>query len=286
MVQRRNSKEYNSNNKLFKEMDKIILSNFSQSLIFLNDNKDSLSKFDNTELLMKYISLLDEMIYEKSQTLDALFIEYQKDNNFDYLFKKYGLTMEKLNNPDYINREKVLKDENRLKQNIIENLNLGYKVSSQQGSYYFIVDYQSYIDSFGENITNEYRDYLSILALDTNHPFMIDENLLISMDDLAERILLLENFKTVYPYSNFLPEVNQIYKQYINFYFYGDLHNPNFNKDTLIINQKSLDEFEKTITKYEYTIFSNIVRDFMDWLKKNENIVDDNIRDKLNNRLN
>lgn len=285
MVQRKSSKSHNSNDKLFKEMDEIILSNFSHSLRLLYDSKNNLSKFENTELLMKYIEILDEMIDAKSKELDGLFLEYQKDNNFDYLFKKYGLTMEKLNNFDYINREKVLKDERKLKRNLLDNISLGYKVATSEGSYYYIVDYQSYIESFGESITNEYKDYLSILALNTNEPFIIDGSLSISREDLTERILLVESFKMIYPYSNLLPKINNIYKQYINFYFYGDLHNPNFNMDTLIIKQETLDEYEETIKKYEYTTFSNIVREFMDWLRKNQNVVDDNIREKLNNRL-
>ncbi len=47
-----------------------------------------------------------------------------------------------------------------------------------------------------------------------------------------------------------------------------------------------LQEYENTIAKYEYTTFADIIRDFMGWLKENGNIINDDIREKLNERLN
>ncbi|HAE91925.1 MAG TPA: hypothetical protein DCG60_04670 [Tissierella sp.] len=285
-IERRDYSKEKSDKEIFNEAKNLIENNFNEVLKYIDEHKEKLSKYDNTEILMEYIKKLNEMSFDKGVEIENLFIKYQNKENFDYLFKKYGLSIEKLNSLEYLNREKVLKDEPELKKHLIDHILLGYKLDTSEGIYYYLIDNQKFIDIFGGNITNEYNDYLKILALDTNEPFMNDGSLMIPMDKLEERILLAESFKMVYPYSNLLPKVDEIYKWYIYTYFYGDNHNPNFDENTFIMKENIVKEFEKTIEKYEYTNFGDIVREFMANLKENNNIINDTIREKLNDRLN
>lgn len=285
-VERKDNSKKNSNEKIFNQGKELIENNFSESLKFLTENKNSLSKYDNTELLMEYISRLDEMTFDRGVEIENLFIKYQNGENFDFLFNKYELSLEKLNSLEYLGREKVLKDEEELKKHLIDNINLGYKLDTSEGIYYYVIDNQRLVDNFTESITNEYTDYLKVLALNSNEPFMNDGSLIISMEKLAERILFVESFKMVYPYSNLLPRVKEIYEWYIYTYFYGDSHDPNFQYDSFLMKDEILQEYENTIAKYEYTTFADIIRDFMGWLKENGNIINDDIREKLNERLN
>lgn len=286
MVQRDNIRKEKSDENLILKAEEFINNNFPNSLEFIHSNKDSFSKDDNTYLLLKYIEKLDELSYNKSIQINNLFTKHQKNNNFNFLFEKYGLNIERLNSIEYLNRDKVLKDEEELKENIIDNIGLGYKLASSEGIYYYVNNYQLLLDLFNENITNEYKDYLDILALDINKAFMNDGNLTISMDELSQRILLVESYEMIYPYSDFLNKVRDIYEQYLYSYFYGDNHNPNFDIDTLIIKADILKEYEKTIEQYEYTNFANIVKEFMESLKENNNVVNDKVRQKLNDILN
>lgn len=274
-----------SDKEIFSEAKELIENNFSESLVYLVENKDDLSKYDNTQLLMAYISKIDELNFEKSVEIENLFVKYQEYENFDYLFKKYGLSIEKLNSLEYLNREKVLKDEEELKQHLIKNIKLGYRLSTSEGMYYYLIDHQKLVDALSENISKEYSDYLSILALDTNEPFMNDGSLMISMEKLAERILIVESFKMVYPYSDFLSEINEIYRWYIYAYFYGDNHISNFDYNTSVMKDEVIQEFEKSIEKYQYTNFADIIGGFMESLKLTNNVVNNEIREKLNNRL-
>lgn len=285
-IERENYSNLNSNKNIFEQSHEIIDNNFNESLTFIIENKDKLSIFDNSEILAKYIKNLDERSYDKSIIIEDLFIKYQKDENFDFLFKKYGLDMDKLNSLDYLKREKVLKDEEELKQDIINNINLGYKLDTSEGLYYYLIDYQMFIDVFKGNITNEYIDYLKILALDTNEPFMNDGSLVITMDKLAERILLVERFKMIYPYSNLIHKVDEIYDNYVYTYLYGDNHDPNFDLDTFIMKDEVLKQYDNTIEKYQYTHFGDILQNFIESLKANNNIINDEIRSKVNERLN
>lgn len=285
-VERKDYSKEKSDKEIFNQAKDLIKNNFPEALKYMNEHKNELSKYDNTELLMEYISKLNKLSFERGVEIENLFIKYQEDENFDYLFKKYGLSIEKLNSIEYLTREKVLKDEEELKKHLIDHINLGYKLDTSEGIYYYLIDNQKFTDTFGENITNEYNDYLKILALDTNEPFMNDGSLMISMDKLAERILLVESFKMIYPYSNLLPKVNELYRWYMYSYFYGDNHDPNFNESTFVMKEEVLKNFEETIKKYEYTTFADIIREFMENLKQNNNAINDEIREKLNNRLN
>lgn len=286
MVQRENTEGQKSNEELVLQAEELIANNLPESLGFISDNKDNLSKLDTSYLLANYIKKLDELSENKSIGINQLFVDYQKDKNFDFLFEKYGLNMDRLNSFDYLKRDKVLKDELPLKEDIIDNIGLGYKLVTSEGMYYYINDYQSLLDLFNDNITNEYKDYLNILALNTNKAYMNDGALTISMDDLAQRILLVESYKMVYPHSDYLTQINEIYEQYVYTFFYGDNHNPNFDIKSFLIKDDILKEYKKTIEKYEYTNFAEIVGEFIEWLEENNNLLDDGIREKLNKRLN
>ncbi|WP_353093176.1 hypothetical protein [Tissierella praeacuta] len=285
-VERKDYSKENSDKEVLEESKKLIESNFPEALKYINEHKGKLSTHDNTEILTEYIKKLDEMSLNKSIEIDDLFKMYQYSENFDYLFKKYGLSIDKLNSLEYLNREKVLKDEPELKKHLIDNITLGYKLDTSENMYYYSIDNQKFIDNFSENITNEYNDYLKILALDTNEPFMKDGSLIIPRDKLAERILTVESFKMIYPYSNLLPRVNEIYKWYVYTYFYGDNHSPNFDENTFAMRENVIKDFEKTMEKYQYTNFSNIIKEFLSNLKANNNIINDSIREKLNNSIN
>lgn len=285
MVEKENLEKGQSDEGIVQQAEELIDSNFPESLAFIYDNKDKLSKTDNTKLLLMYIEKLDESSFDKSVQVNDLFEQYQKYNNYNFLFEKYGLNIEKINTSEYLKRDKVLKDEEDLKKNIIDNIHSGYKLSTSEGMYYYRINHQLILDSFNDNITNEYRDYLSILTLDTNKAFMNDGALTISMDDLSQRILLVESYKMVYPHSSFLAEINDIYLNYVFVYFYGDNHNPNFDPNSLIIKEDILKEYEETIEKYKYTNFAELVEEFMELLKANNNLVNDELRETLNDRL-
>ncbi|NLK44409.1 MAG: hypothetical protein GX300_08455 [Tissierellia bacterium] len=285
-VEREGYSETITEEEVFNQGKSLINENFNEALGFIMENKDLLSKYENVELIKEYINKLGELSFDKSIEVDSLFVKYQEGENFDHLFRKYGLSMEKLNSLEYLNREKTLKDEGELKEDLIENISLGYKLATSEGVYYYLIDYQKFVDLLGDRITNEYKDYLKILALDSNEPYMLDGSLVISMEKLAERILQVESFKFVYPYSDLLPEVKDIYLRYANTYFFGDLHTPNYDEKTFVMREEALQEFQRALENYSYTNFADIIRGFMKDLEDNNNIIDDSVRNKLAEKLN
>lgn len=285
-VDRKDLSKDPSNEDLYKKLDAMIDVNFPEFINSLMENKDEISNYGNTELLKKYIRKLTNKSYDKSLEIENLFIQYQEGQSFNYIFDKYGITIEKLNDIDYLNRDKVLKDEKEIKEHIINNRELAYKLNTQEGIYYYLVDYKKLLNLFGDNLTREYSDYLQILALDSENPFLNDGSITISRDNLIDRILITESFKMIYPYSDLIPEINRIYELYFTMYLYGENHDPNFNIDNNKMKESALKDFQAKIDKYEFTNFADILTDFLKWIEENSGFINDDVREKLKNRLN
>lgn len=285
-VERKDYSKKDSNKKIFNKGKSLISNNFSNTLNFLIENKNQLSKFDLSVLIKDYIENLNNLSSERGTEINNLFYKDGKDQNINYASGKSTASIDNLNSIEYLNREKFLKDNEDIKKHLINNINLGFKLNMSEGLYYYLVDYQKFINLFEEDILNEYADYLRILAFNSNVPFMDDGQLVIGLDGLVERILYAESFKIIYPYSEFLPEIHEVYSNYINIFFFGDLHNPTFDHETKLIKEEALEKFKETSLNYEFTNFAYIINDFLNWLKENNNIVDDFIREKLYNRLN
>lgn len=285
-IEKRDLSSEASDKELYERLDGILDKNFSKFIDELSDKKDRLSKHDNTELVEKYIAVLKEGLYDKSIQIENLFIRHQKGKGFRYILDKYGIEVDDLNDISYLNREKTLKDELDIKEDLSKNRELAYKLSSQDEIYYYLIDYKKIYNLFGDSLTREYSDYLKVLSLDTEKPFLNDGVLTISKDNLADRILTVENFKRVYPYSKFIPQIDKIYELYFNTYLYGDSKDPNFNVEKNKMKKRAIEEFQSKIDEHPYTNFSDILVDFLVWLEDNSFFLNDHIREKLNNRLN
>lgn len=285
-IERKDYSEKDSNKEFYYMGKDIISKDFTNSLEFIVENQDEFSKYDLTTLIKNYIEKLNNLAFERGTEINELFIKDEKNQNVNYVSGSFSANLDNLNSIEYLSREKILKDSEEIKKHLINNINLGFKLNMSEGMYYYLVDYQKFLNLFKENILNEYMDYLEIMAFNSNQPFMEDGSLLISQEELIERILYIESFKMIYPYSDLLVETQELYTNHINVYFFGDLHNPNFDYNTKIMKEEALERFKEVSNKLEHTGFSYIINDFVLWLEENNNIVDDSIKEKLYNRLN
>lgn len=247
---------------------------------YLKEYMAEYDKFELTELIKKHIDSLNSSLYNRGLEVEALFSKYQGGNNFDHLEKKYGLSIDRLNDLEYLKREKALQSEQDLKEYLIKYIGMGYKLDSSEGTYYFVVDYQEFIDNFKEFITKEYKDYLNIKAKGTNEPFLRDAALVISREKLAERIVEIENFRRTYPYSNFLDEINDLYEHYVLTFIYGSDNTPNYDAANKF-SDGSIAVFNNTINKYPDTHFSDILQKLVNNLTLTLNVLTDDTKEYL-----
>ena len=253
-------------------------------LPYLNDHLAEYDKFQLTDLVMKYIIMLEENIESRSLKLNNLFSKYQSVNSYDYLDKKYGLSLERLNDLEYIKREKIFQTEPDLKEYLIKNLEMGYKVEVIKNKYFYTINNQNLLNKFGDYFTKEYRDYLNIKTKYPNESLSNGETHVISQDKLAERIVEVEYFRITYPYSSFINEVNNVYKKYVLNFIYGNENAPNYDIENRFA-EKSLAVFQNNINKYPETHFADILKEFINSITPNLNILTDEIRKKIDNLI-
>lgn len=67
---------------------------YDDFLPYLNDHLDEYDKFQLTDLVMKYIVMLEENIESRSLKLNNLFSKYQSVDSYDYLGKNMGYKVE------------------------------------------------------------------------------------------------------------------------------------------------------------------------------------------------
>src|SRR5690606_25102840 len=149
---------------------------------------------------------------------------------------------------------------------------------------YYEVNYQKVNDLFRAFISKEDRDYLKINSKNTDDPILSDGALVITRDKIAERIVEIENFRLTYPYSNYIDEVNSIYMKYVVNFIYGNVNTPNYD-NTNRYSEGSIAVFQDTINKYPESHFADILQNAINLLNANMNILNDDIKEKINNLI-
>lgn len=255
-----------------------------KDISYLKEHKHEYDKFTLSDLVKEYIETLNLDKESRSLELNNLYIKYQQGNNFDYLNNKYGLSLERLNDIEYLSREKVFQSEPDLKSNLIESLNKGYRIQMAEGSYYYEVDYKSFIDLFADSITKEYRDYLKICSKDKNTPILTDGALIVTRNKIAERIVEIEIFRLTYPYSIYIDQVDKVYEKYIVNFIYGNVNTPNFNEKSAY-SEGSIAVFQDTINSYPESNFADILQYAIDLLEANLKTLNEDIKAKIDSRI-
>lgn len=266
---------------IFQKAKDLLIADRPNFKTYLEKKKDSLSKKEISLLLDEYFDLMTAEAKAKNLVLRNLLSKYKIEDNSRYLFDKYELTLERLNDPVYLKREKVLTSEPELKNHLIGNLKLGYILVEDKGSYSYTIDYQSFLNSFGDNIYRELRDYYRILAQSIKEPYMKNGSLLVSRDKLANRLVLIDNFRMTYPYSEFIDGLDPIYNDYLTALLYGSEKNPVFDGKTNPIDSEVLQEFKEISEKYIDTNLGDIVAEYIQEIEKNNLQISEAIREKL-----
>ena len=249
--------------------------------LYLKDHIAELDKTQLTDEIKAHINKLNSSLDAKSLELDSLIIKYKGDRNFDYLEEKYGLSLERLNDLEYLKREKILQTEVELKEHLIKHISMGYKVQTTEGMYHYVINHKKFIDAFGANMTKEYRDYMNIKSKESSEAFLKDGALLIPREKLAERIIAIEGFRKTYPYSEFINELNEMYKRYVVNFIYGNVNTPNYDNNKKY-SDGSIALFQDTINKYPESYLSDILQQFISDISLNMNILTDEIKEKIN----
>ena len=253
------------------------------------DNLESdlaqMTKQDVVDSLDKHINaLISESTY-KSLDVSTLFNRYFEDFSFDLVFERYGLSQDRLNDIDYLSRDKVLASEPDLKSILIKNLNQGYKLIIDNGRYMYYVDYDRFLNKFSDNLTNEYRSYLRIMGKEVTLPHKKSNFATITKDKLADRLAEIERFRLTYNYSNKLNNTLALYKNYAYTLLYVGETLETFDENGRFV-KESREELVSIAERYKDTHFSDIIIRMITMVDLTTNkIITDEIKEEISSMI-
>lgn len=219
---------------------------------FLDKNISQVSKEDASKMAMKLeeiqkknISKVEEKIFK--QDIQTKFIKLQET----------GINFNKFEDV----KDAALKD-------LIKEVNeTGYKIETAEGMYFPIINYEFY-KKYSEYVTPDIKEYIEIMAIESNKVPAKDAALVIGWDEIIKRAVRQERFINNFNDSAKINDVKNLYKLYVTYAFYGSNNTPLFSYDSKVINQKAKEAYTNLVKVNDN---SRIIKKLDEFLKVLEN---------------
>ncbi|WZL72562.1 hypothetical protein QBE52_16070 [Clostridiaceae bacterium 35-E11] len=262
-----------------------------------NENKEGMSTVDASDKIMtEYDDLLKqdvkpaEVVHFVDNSIEKVSIEaademirgleaFQKPYEEKYMnaFFEEGMEERLIQALGYAFEKSALnevKDE-EVKALLTEVLDGGYKLVNLEGMYYPMMDYSIY-KKYAGYLSEAMKDYIDLMAMESDKLMARDAGLSISWDELAERALKVEAFLVTYPNTPMEKTVVQRYKSYLGTYMTGLDNTPIFDWNAYIqsniykVSEEILDKYHKTIDANKNTITAKTMEKYIELLEKND----------------
>ena len=231
--------------------------------------------------LIKYIDEYAAAALPKTMTalLEKLeYLQRANENSFlNYLIESDG--QEKLYELFYreedITKDNIARiDDPVLRDGVLRMLEGGFKFVGLEGYYYPLIDFE-YLKKYSQYLEKEYINYLEVRAAESNYIYSRDAAIIISWDELAERMMRAEKFLIDYPSETSRKiAVGKLFLGYMASYIYGQDNTRTWDWTTNIVYDEVVESYDKTIAKYQGTTAADILNKLLDDLKSNDFTVD------------
>lgn len=163
-------------------------------------------------------------------------------------------------------------------RNLVEEIyKSGLKLVGLEGNFYPIIDYQIFL-KYTDYMPAEDKEYIFIQAKESEKLSMADAALTITWDDIAQRLVSIENFVTSFPDSSKKEAMGNLFFRYLTSYFYGLDNTPAFDYNSNEFYPDVIESYKKTISDHSGTVVSELVSTYLAVVENNNLIMDDNIR--------
>ncbi|MCR3956671.1 MAG: hypothetical protein NUK57_10280 [Gudongella sp.] len=150
-----------------------------------------------------------------------------------------------------------------------------YKLISREGQVETVIDYSS-LKEYQEKVTDEWKEYIDIMAIESDEPPFTDGALTITFDELAERVLGIENYLNRYISGPRQEELLELYENRLTAYYKGLPNTPIAAYDSGEIMDNVYKSYESTAANDGY-VTSSMIGEYRIAIRDNDMIVDDGI---------
>lgn len=252
---------------------------------YILENIEQYTPFEVTDMLNEHILFLRKNRHFKVQDITTSFTKYKKDNSLNISFDESNIFQERLNDVEYLQRDRILEEKSDLKNMLVQNLNLGYFLVVHNGEYNYDINYSKFLDSFCGNITNEFRKYLQIMSKETSTPHKNQDQLLITKPTLSDRIVEIESFRLTYGYSKHMKQVLEIYENYMNSILYLTEGGQVFNEETGNFFKESKENLQQIVNTYPDTHMADVINQLMEKVKANNDNITPSIKEDISSMI-
>ena len=232
---------------------------------YINENISKLSQIEGDKMIDALeISMLDYL-----ETLTNKIFATDKDGE---LMKIAGLE-------SYFPEDKIGEIKNaELKDEVTKTFDNMYKLVNLEGEFYPIIDY-SKLKDYDNNISDEWKEYIAIRAMDSDDIPFSDGGIRITFKDLADRILKTENFLNSYIDGNRQDELLNLYENKLIAYMKGLPNTPISDPQNNRLISEVLASYKETANMEGY-VTANMVYQYLEVIEANESVIDDKVLSK------
>ena len=223
-------------------------------------NKDSLEKFleNTTKIKEKLKNSTEEEVNKLYQEYTNFYRESESNDNIPYLIEELNAEHKNVLDMIYpyvgeVPEDKISEEDIKIANKFLADYGLRIKYVGE-GYYEMDVIASFYYNLFKNYVADDYKEYLRLTAKENEELYASDGGILISAEELGERIAAWESFLEKYPDSALSPIVDENCRYYRVDYITGMPNTPTIIKDDngkpKAIYEENMKEFNRFIKKY------------------------------------
>lgn len=175
--------------------------------------------------------------------------------------KLYSHSIEDLRNPETL-------PEGEIRTLMERYRDMGYSVYMAEGMYYLDPSPRFLLGNFKADISDELYDYLTYRSEEVDRHTYSDAAVIITWDELADRMVSWEKFMDTYPDSAFFEEARSMYDMYRFSFFIGTSNTPAYTYPTEILDPELLAAYENYLARYPDSALTPVLEDLLALLEQ------------------
>lgn len=242
-----------------KELDKIVK--------YVDDNIGKLTTIEGDKMVLELESALEDSLDPWTETYLHL-----SESEFKELMELKGDEL-------FFFEEKVkdIKDE-KLREEVSKLFENKFKLINVEGQFMPIIDYEAF-KKYNKNVSDEIKDYISIMANISNEPMAVDGGLRISFDELSARIIDVEKYIQKYSEGQKYEYMLGMYRTWLGLYLEGLPNTPIADFYTKEVHEEVIKSYINTANVKD-SVTAYVIGKYINVIDNNKGIVNQDVTDK------